>query len=742
VSAAPSGAVLATTKLQSPRRPGGLVHRARLVRTLCASSEASLALLHAPVGSGKTTLLADWQAAPAEPRPFAWLSLDVADNDPVRFLEGIIAALRTVVPGAGERALAHLGGPAPLADVVLPSLVNDLAAQPERLVLVLDDFHVIADDRVHEVVAFLLERRPPTLELAIAGRAEPPVPLARLRLAGELVEIAAADLRFTEDEADALLREALGRALDPVDLARLQERTEGWAAGLRLAALSLSGRADQHAYIASFAGDDRPVVDLLGAEVLAAQAPDVRAFLVETAILERLSGPLCERVTGRPDAGVLLDGLERAGLLLVPLDGKRRWYRYHHLFAGLLRDELARTRTPADVAALHRRAAAWHRDDGSVDAAIAHATAGGDVAMATELITAHWYAYLQRGRIHTVAGWLDALGDGVVRAEAALCLTKAWIEVNTGRMPAVADWVGAAERTCSSAPVVESGIAGLREIHRYMDGDVAGSVRAGEQSVARGPTPWRPVGCPVLGLALFWEGRPEEAAAELEAAVGDARAVDNHLAVIHATSGLATIKAETGDIEAAAATAERALALADETGLAEHWATALSRVSRGRALAHAGRVGEATTAIERAAAVAEGGVAALEIAYARLACADVRALGGDPSGAGEAIAQARRIVDRCADAGILTERLARAQRRLDRGSARRDAPASAPAAVLTERELAVLRLLPTELSQREIGATLFVSLNTVKSHTRSIYRKLDADTRDDAVARARAIGLL
>jgi ATP/maltotriose-dependent transcriptional regulator MalT len=720
----------------------GIVPRARLVRALCAASEAGLALLQAPVGSGKTTLLAEWQAAPGEPRPFAWLSLDVADNDPIRFVEGVIAALRTVVPGAGDRALAHLGGPAPLADVVLPSLVNDLAAQPERLVLVLDDYHLIADERVHEAVAFLLERRPSTLELAIATRAAPPLPLARLRLAGEVVEVGAGDLRFTAQEADALVREALGRALDRDDLARLHERTEGWAAGLRLAALSLAGRDDPHEYIASFAGDDRPVVDLLGAELLAAQPPDVRDFLVETSILERLCGPLCERVSGRPDAGALLDALERAGVLLVPLDGKRRWYRYHHLFAGLLRDELARTRSPDDIAALHRRAAAWHRADGSADAAIAHATAGGDIVTATELITAHWYAYLQRGRIDTVAGWLDALCDDVVRSEAALCLTKAWIEVNTGRMPAVAEWVAAAERTRTSAPVLESGIAGLREIHRYMDGDVAGSVRAGQRSVARGPTPWRPVGCPVLGLALFWQGRPEEAAAELEAAVVDARAAGNNLAVIHASSGLATIRAETGDIEAASAAAERALALADDTGLAEHWATALSRVTRGRALAHAGRVTDATAALDRAATVAERGVAALEIAYARLAQADVRALGGDDAGEADAVAQARRIVDRCADAGILAEQLARAQRRVHRGPRRREAPADGPAPALTERELAVVRLLPTELSQREIGATLYVSLNTVKSHVRSIYRKLDVDTRDDAVARAREIGLL
>jgi LuxR family maltose regulon positive regulatory protein len=246
----------------------------------------------------------------------------------------------------------------------------------------------------------------------------------------------------------------------------------------------------------------------------------------------------------------------------------------------------------------------------------------------------------------------------------------------------------------------------------------------------------------VLGLALFWSGRSDEATAELEGAADEARAADNHLAVIHASCGLATIRAEAGDLDAAETTAAQALALADETGLGEHWATALARVVRGRALMRRGRVDEAAAVMERAATVADRGVAALEIAYARLAESDLRGLRGDGPGAVESVARARRTVERCADPGILSEFLAAAQRRVDRAPARRPPTAGAVGPGLTERELAVLRLLPTALSQREIGGALDVSLNTVKSHTRSIYRKLDADTRDDAVARARAAGLL
>ena len=669
------------------------------------------------------------------------MSLDRADNDPVRFLEGVIAALRTVVPGAGEQALAHLGGPGRLTDVVLPSLVNDLAAQPRPVVLVLDDYHVITEPRVHDAVTFLLDHQPAALQLAVATRSEPPLPLGRLRVRRELAEVRATELRFTDAEAAALLNHTLRLGLDAADVARLQQRTEGWAAGLQLAALTLSGREDRGAFISSFTGDDRPVVDYLGYEVLDGLPRQARDFLLQTSILDRLCGSLCDRVTGRADSAARLDALERAGLLLLPLDSKREWYRYHHLFAGLLRHELMRTR-PELVPALHGRACAWYRETGSVGAAIRHAIAGGDVAVAAELITANWYAYLQRGRIDTVAGWLDALGDDVVRAEASLCLTKAWIAVNTGRLDEVAAWIDAAERAGSDEPVLESGVASLQEIHRYMDGDVERAVQAGLRSIERGATPWRPVGCPVLGIALFWSGRPREAAAELEAAANTARAAGNHLAVIHASGGLAAIRAEDGELGAADAVATAALSLAEQRGLSEHWATTLARVVHGRALEHRGLIADAADEIDRGVAVSERGVAAVEIGYARLAQADAHLLRGDADAAAGAVRQARRVIDGCAAPGILRELLARTERRLHLAPRARAGNGAAAAEALTERELGVLRLLPSELSQREIGDALYVSLNTIKSHARSIYRKLGVDTRDEAVARARTLGLL
>ena len=272
--------------------------RDRLVAAITAAADARLILVIAPAGSGKTTLLSEWRVSPEEERPFAWLSLDAADNDPVRLFEGVVAALRTVDPDLGAAALGYLAGPTSLTGVVLPSLINDLVATPRPLVLAFDDYHVIRNPRIHDALDYLLEHLPDTVQIAIASRAEPPLPIGRLRVRRQLVEVRRADLRFTDDEAGALLAEALGFDLDPVDLARLQERTEGWAAGLQLAALSLGGREDPHDFISGFAGDDRPIVDYLGYEVLDGQPSEVREFLLLTSVLDRLTGPLCDAVTG------------------------------------------------------------------------------------------------------------------------------------------------------------------------------------------------------------------------------------------------------------------------------------------------------------------------------------------------------------------------------------------------------------------------------------------------------------
>src|SRR2546429_1184681 len=322
---------LLETKLHVPRRRRGLVARPRLSERLSRGAESALTLVSAPAGFGKTTLLTEWLAAAlADGRSAAWLSLDQRDNDPALFWTYLVAALKTAAAGAGARALSLLP-PQPPSEAGLATLLNDLDAISNDVVLVLDDYHVIDARDVQDGMAFLLEHLPPQIHLVIASRTDPPLPLARLRGRGELAEIRAADLRFTPSEAAEYLNEVMGLVLTAADVAALEGRTEGWIAALQLAALSMQGREDTTAFIDGFAGDDRYIVDFLAEEVLQRQPEHVQHFLLQTSILDRLSGPLCDAVTGQDGGKAKLTALERGHLLLVPLDDRRHWYRYHQL---------------------------------------------------------------------------------------------------------------------------------------------------------------------------------------------------------------------------------------------------------------------------------------------------------------------------------------------------------------------------------------------------------------------------
>ena len=408
---------LLATKLHLPRGRHGLVARPRLIDRLSRASGAKLTLVSAPAGFGKTTLLTEWLAAGE--RPAGWLSLDRRDNDPTTFWTYVVSALRTAVPQVGAAALALLELPRSPIEGVLASLLNDLSAVEGEVVLVLDDYHVIDAREVHDGMEFLLEHLPPQAHLVIAGRADPALPLARLRGRGELVEVRAADLRFTPDEAAAYLTGVMGLALSAPDVAALEGRTEGWIAALQLAALSMQGRDDVAGFIAGFAGDDRYIVDYLAEEVLARQPDHVRQFLLQTSVLERLSGPLCDAVTGRDGGHAVLAALDRGNLFLVPLDHRRRWYRYHHLFADVLRAHL-RDEQPGAVAGLHRRAGGWFERHGEPAEAIRHALAGADVERAADLVELAIPATQQARQEATLRAWLEALPDEVVRVRPVL----------------------------------------------------------------------------------------------------------------------------------------------------------------------------------------------------------------------------------------------------------------------------------------------------------------------------------
>ncbi len=420
---------LLSTKLHAPRPRREMVDRRRLTDR-AAASLPPLTLVSAPAGFGKTTLLTDWCAdADRHGRSVAWLSLDERDNDPTLFWSYLLAAFATVDPAIGEDASSLLQEAQPLESVA-SSLLNDLARHEGEILVVLDDFHVIGSTEICTTVSFLIEHVPPPVHLVIASRADPPLPLARLRARGDLLEVRAADLRFTAEEAEAYLHESMGLDLSDRDVAVLEARTEGWIAALQLAALSMRGRDDPSSFIATFAGDDRFVVDFLAEEVLEQQPDDVRRFLLQTATLDRFTGSLCDAVTGDDDGRATLEQLDRANLFLVPLDDRRLWYRYHHLFAEVLRARLL-DEAPESVIEIHRRAAEWHEVNGDRAEAISHALSGNDPVHAARLIEIAAPQLRQSRQDATLRTWLEALPDEVFTDRPVLAMALVGARVAT-----------------------------------------------------------------------------------------------------------------------------------------------------------------------------------------------------------------------------------------------------------------------------------------------------------------------
>jgi LuxR family maltose regulon positive regulatory protein len=691
-----------------------------------------LVVVGAGAGWGKTTLLSQWCAR--GDADFAWLSLDGADNDPVGFWAYVIAALGAVGSGLGESALPVLRAPGlAIVESALPLLLNELACRRDPLVLVLDDYHLITNAAVHAQFEFFIDHLPAGVRVAIATRSDPPLPLARLRASGELLEVRAEELRFDEAESAHLLNELLGLELAADDLERLQARTEGWAAALYLAALSLRTREDRSAFVQAFAGDDRHLVDYLGDEVLAGLAADRRSFLLHTSVLERLSAELCDAVTGGSGGAEMLDEIERSNLFLVPLDRTRSWFRYHHLFAELLRQELERSQ-PELVARLHRRASIWFESRGEIDEAITHATAAGEIAKAGDLIATHWNAFANEGKLVTVSAWLDRLPTGAVEADARLCLARAWHALLSNRNDRVERWIACAEAAPLPGPIrdgtesIEAGAALMRTIHLYYRGDVGGCDRWARRAAAleSGHPLWYSMAFSGIAGAHYWRG-DEEAAAALERTASLAEASGNILSAVWALEFRALVAAQQSDPDAAERFAAQALNLAAEHSLEAHWVNGAAHLAYAHAHELRGDQIAAVGEADRALDFVRRGPGRLELALALITLARLR-----PERAAASLAEAGNVIESCPDPGFLRADGARPPRR--RTASRGDE--------LSDREFDVLRLLSTRLTLREIGGELFVSENTVKTHARSIYRKLNAASRAEAVASARGLELL
>jgi LuxR family transcriptional regulator, maltose regulon positive regulatory protein len=575
--------VLLATKLHLPRPQPDFVPRPRLVQALSQGLARGRALVCAPAGFGKTALLADWArgGAPA----VAWLGLDAGDNDPARFWRYVVAALDRAQPGIAERVGPLLGPPAPRSsEGLVTALINELAAQPGggEVVLVLDDYHLVDAGPVHESVAFLLENLPPGLHLVVSSRADPPLPLARLRARGQLAELRAAELRFTPEEAAALLGEAAGPGLPGTAVAALTARTEGWAAGLQLAALSLRGQADPAGFVAAFSGSHRYVLDYLADEVLEGQTGQVRAFLLETSVLERLSGELCDAVTGRAGSQALLQDIERAGLFLVPLDDVRSWWRYHHLFADLLRARL-QAEQPGRVQALHRAAAAWSDGRDLGDDAVRHALAAGDAAWAARLVERYVDALLRRGEGATLRRWLSALPAELLPARPRLCVAQAFIAVVGGQVEAIEPLLDDAERAFAAAgdqpheppagPAtgvlanIPGGIAFLRAELARLRGDAARAADWDRQALGQlseNDFYLRTLVRASLAVADWLRGRLGQAEHGLAEVLAERQAAGEGYLATRVCYDLVQVQRAQGNLDAALATCRQALDIAGE----------------------------------------------------------------------------------------------------------------------------------------------------------------------------------
>jgi LuxR family maltose regulon positive regulatory protein len=531
-----------------------------------------LTLIAAPAGFGKTTLIAAWLAARSaefsvlsskftDPTPTqnskpktqnlkaAWLSLDDDDNDPVRLLTYLIAAMQTIDPAIGRAALTFLGAPQlPSFTTLLTLLINDLASLPNRIVLVLDDYHVVTNAEVHTAISFLLDHLPSQIHLVMTTRDEPPLPLARLRVRGQVHELHLHDLRFTVEEAAAFLTHTMGLAMTVEEVQTLEQRTEGWAAGLQMAALSLLGSARAHGASAitravnAFGGGHRYVIDYLAEEVLQQQPAEIRAFLRQTAILDRLCAPLCDAITGQQDSQTILAYLEQANLFLIALDDERRWYRYHTLFADFLRTEVP----DPERRALHHKASAWYEAHGFVADAIKHALAAHDMAAAARLIRSSFEAMAKVGEFTTLLSWLNTLPEELVRTDSDLSCHKGWVLYLRGQIDAAEGYAAAAtaQQPPDASPLQQGMLLAFRAFLAINRGEPARAVQLAQAALTLlGDTEsfFRTTALSHLGQALRLTGDRQAAIQTLRQAVRLGQHLEHHLITLEALGYLAPL---------------------------------------------------------------------------------------------------------------------------------------------------------------------------------------------------------
>jgi len=752
-----------------PRLSEEPIERSALLQKLVESPRTPFVLICAPVGYGKSTLLAQWSsqqgssqqwsshkwstsaryAGAVWDRPFVTVALESGDNDPFSFFATIVRSVERACPDVDSVSLAR-SPESPQSDigkVLLPALIDEIITNCPHVILALDNYQEITEPECHEQVAYLLNHLPPSACLALATRTDPPLPLARLRACGDIMELRTDDLHFARDEVAQLVRRFGGHQLDEPDLDNLLERTEGWPAMLCLAARLLTDQPDPARLLQPFGAKHRHVVDYLEEEVLRHLPGEVQRFLARTSILDRFTAPLCDAVARTTNSADLLNGLERSNLFLVPLDGVRTWYRYHNLFGQTLRQQLARSE-PEFRANLHQKASAWYERNGHTGDAIEHALAAGATDRAIELIARHWSHYVYQGELATIRGWLDALGEDLTNRSPLTAICAAWVASLSGDRLGGCRWLKIAERLGHPGPLPDGmqsiqGAVALYQGTFGFDGltkMLAAARTAADlhsDPISGHRSPWYAQARVALGYSRYLAGDARAAVRPLERAVEAAAAFP--VLRILALSALSLVTGDLGRAAQAADLATAAQELVISSGLNESSEVTLAQVAQAAALVRNGQLLRARQELEHAVRLRRTviGLPPWPTLTALVLLTRVVLILGDRDDARALLNEATDLLDTVPDgASQAKAALAEIERRLA------DAEYSGAAPRLTDREEAVLRLLQGSLPLRDVAAQLFVTVNTVKSHTRLIYRKLGVSSRNEAIRRARELGLL
>ena len=731
-------------KLTSPPNRDSWVQRDRLIEAMDRAARHRVTLVVAPAGYGKTTVVAQWlNGRPGQAA--AWVSLDSGDNDADRLWTHVAAALERagcVLPVSEPASVVGANAEAsPRA--LLPAIVSALAAAADDLVLVLDDFHFVQHPACHEQVQFLISNLPAQAHLVLITRSDPGLRLGRLRASSDLAEIRAVDLSFTTLEAEELLANDQVQ-VSPQTVTQLVERTEGWPAGLYLATLSLAGRPDADDFVQRFSGQNRFIGDYLTEEVLNRHTDRVRDFIITVSILDRFSAPLCDHVLGISDSAAILHELERSNLFVVPLDEERHWFRFHHLFAAVALSELE-LMPPAHVRSLHARAAEWFRSQGHVEEAVQHSLEAGNTEDAASLVQASWLHYVDAGRAATVVGWLESLGPAAIASGPAARVAAAWMTAFVGNESEMVDHLAALEPFLDYGPLpdgsrcVESAVAMIGGIFGYggPTAMLAASERAVELETDR-RSPFYAVAHAALGHSAYIQGDLDRAVAAL-GPVGRSDDAPKIIKVL-ALSVESFAEAERGDLARARECAELAMTIVEARGLRVMPQASLAFAALGQAQAAAGKVDEALVTLELGLAMRRQSSAQglwgpiLHL----LVTARVAAEAGRSQMARDLLAELATRTGRFPDGMAAMHQRVEAVNQLLRD----EVALQLLNETLTGREQDVLRCLNRGLSLHEIAVELYLSSNTVKTHARSVYRKLGAHSRTEALQTARRRSLI